>query len=183
MPRDQSLARKQHLGSADFRMLAADVSAILQGYHYALIGGLAVAYYANPPVTIDVDLLIDATEADAGDIVERMEGWTSKRLWFVSGRLGMPQYGMQFSRTEPFVADLDVLFTGDDKYLRSVVRKAGLHEVQPGLQFPVVAAEDLMVIKTLVGREKDVEDTQALFEALGDKLDEEYITRMVNKLL
>jgi hypothetical protein len=78
--------------------------------------------------------------------------------------------------------DVDLILAGDDRYLSDVVAHATLEEVQKGFKIPVATSEDLVVMKTLVGREKDIEDVLAIQETTAN-LDEEYIDRKLDELL
>ena len=49
---------KRILESKEFRWTVGQVKEALGGRAYCLVGGLAVAYHANPPGTVDADFLV-----------------------------------------------------------------------------------------------------------------------------
>lgn len=168
------------LQSQKFFDAAAHISEILSQHSWVLIGGLATAHYANPPVTVDVDILFDNHDWPESEVVDGMSGWKSHPLWFMTGLRGFPRSGYKFSKRG--LADVDVLFTGKDKFLRSVVRHRQIMKIGGGVEIPVIKAEDLIIMKTLAGREKDEDDVEAMWSEMGDKLDASYISRTIEKL-
>jgi len=178
---ERKWARKGFIQTAGFREVARVVGAELTGYDYALIGGLAVSYYINPPVTIDTDFLVEAEfeELQKTTItpLER-KGWRVGLLRFTSIRKGFPRKGYQLKKGKLIV---DLIVTGKDEYLQGVVRNAFLSSVG-GQEMKVVRPDDLVVIKSLVGRDKDLDDVAELSRVLGAKLDWGYIDRKIQEL-
>jgi predicted nucleotidyltransferase len=177
--------RNDALKSPQFRQTILDVQRVIDNrFDYALIGGLAVAFYANPPVTIDADFL---TIADSGLFASftldmRNYGWVTARLVFPGNRLGYPKSGMAFERIANDNAHerADFLFAGRDSYLQSVVQVAPFVSVY-GVRLKIVRPEDLIIIKTLAGRDKDVEDALAVTRSV--KVDQKYIDDTLEELL
>lgn len=181
---DRQYTRKRILQSKEFKVALREVDKRLGGkFDYALIGGLAVAYYANPPVTVDVDFFVDAVEQEVEEIAETFvrDGWTQVPLRFTARMKGFPRRGVRVYRESP-PADIDFLATGGDVYLQSVVRRAKYQEVAPGVVVKVIGPEDLIIVKTLAGRDKDIEDVIRVTKALGEKLNQEYIDRKIEEL-
>ncbi len=176
-------ARYNLLKSKKFLSTVTHVWQVFPKHSWVLIGGLAVAHYANPPVTVDVDILFDNKNYSEFEIPDWINGeivkWKSRPLWFMTGLAGFPRKGIAFSKKGH--ADIDVLFTGKDKFLRSAVDD---HEVLKigGFSIPVIAPENLIIMKTLAGREKDDDDVAALWGKLGDDLDNEYINKTLSRL-
>jgi predicted nucleotidyltransferase len=141
-------------------------------WRYALIGGLAVAHHANPPVTVDADFLIDNQNMDVLEILFRGAGWRLFPIVFSTRRRGLPKFG--WSARKPGRTNLDLISTSGDAYLSRVVRSARPALIG-GMRVPVAMAEDLIVMKTLVGREKDIADTIAL--RMRGKINEKYVNR------
>lgn len=176
-------AQKNVLQSADFRAAIADINERLTGKRWALIGGLAAAAHANPPVTVDIDILMigDHSPELSDDMRDRMFEWTMERLWFPTSQLhGLPKRGWQFHHRAGFVADLDVLLADGDEFLTHAVESAVVVGTVPA---KVITAEDLIIMKSLVGRDKDWEDILDLQRTLEGKLDEAYVERMLNELM
>ena len=188
-------ARKNVLLSADFQAAIADIKARLAGKQWALIGGLAAAAHANPPVTVDIDILMigDHSQELSDEMRYRMSvptlketpsdalGWGMDRLWFPTSQLhGLPKRGWQFHHRTEFVAELDVLITDGDAFLTRAVESAVVVARVPA---KVITAEDLIITKSLVGRDKDWDDILDLQRTLEGKLDEAYVERMLNELM
>lgn len=171
--------RKKILESAVFLKTVREVTAALKkaDIRYALIGGLAVAYHANPPVTIDADFLVDTDNMDILEILFKGHGWQVYPLIFRVNQRGFPKYGWAIRKKGR--TNIDLVSTSGDAYLSRVV--AGARPVSlKGVSVPMVTAEDLIVMKTLVGREKDIDDTIALRQAR--KVDEKYIKKTLESL-
>ena len=171
--------RKKILQDATFLKTVKEVVAALNklGVRYAMVGGLAVAYHANPPVTIDADFLVDTENMDVLEVLFKGEGWGAYPLLFRVNQRGFPKFGWAMrkkGRTE-----VDLISTSSDAYLSSVTKNA-VEVSFAGVLVPVVTVEDLVVMKTLVGREKDIDDTIALRQA--GKVDERYVKRMLDRL-
>lgn len=186
--------RSQILGTPQFAEFAAAVAKFIgKQYRTCLVGGLAVAYHANPPVTVDVDFLVEADMADLDRAAWHFEssGWERIPIRFPVRSPGFPQFGVNLrndnlensEHSEWKAAEIDLIATGSDRFLKSIVANAMLCEVQKGLSIRVAKPEDLIVMKTLVGREKDLDDVAAIQRKLKGKLDTEYIDSMLNELL
>ena len=160
-------ARRNRLQSADFAAALDTIRRNMLGLEWAVIGGVAVAFHANPPVTVDIDVLLYGDRSIEDDLRGRMTDWGMKRLWFPSSSMrGLPQHGWQFRHETGFQAECDILLTGMDGYLRQVVQRA-----KPQASGVCVATpEDIVVMKSMIGRDKDWEDIQEL-------------TRMLNRMM
>ena len=171
--------RKEILKNAVFLKTLREVTALLDhaGVEYAMIGGLAVAYHANPPVTIDADFLVDTDNMDILYILFQGEGWQLAPLTFYTKRRGFPKYGWGIRKKGR--TNTDIISTSQDSYLSKVVLGA-VPIMLGGVHVPMVTAEDLIVMKTLVARSKDIDDTFALRKKL--KVDEEYIQKTLDDL-
>jgi predicted nucleotidyltransferase len=173
-------SRKKILESAIFLKTLREITGALNhaDVRYALIGGLAVAYHANPPVTIDADFLVDTDNMDILEILFRGEGWEVYPLIFATKQRGFPKYGWALRKKGR--TDIDIISTSRDRYLSRVVSGA-IPTSLGGVRVPMVTAEDLIVMKTLVGREKDLDDATAL--RMKMKVDEKYIRKTLDGLL
>jgi len=183
---ERTYTRKQFLKTAMFKKAMSDVASVLDRFSvkFALVGGLAVAYHANPPVTVDIDLLlmIGRKSQEEHDIMGAFmdEGWRSHPLHFGYRHIGLPKSGHAIFRDLP-QATVDLIFAGGDPFLAGAVQDAEVHEVQSGLHVPVISTEDLIIMKTLVGRDKDLADVSELYLAHPD-VDETYIEETLSRL-
>lgn len=144
------------------------------GDDYAVIGGLAVVLRARPRLTTDVDLMVRVP----GDAIDRLlstageQGFTwdedEVREWAPGGLVRLLHTTGAGSGI-----NVDVLFAIDDASQRAVERATMLSVA--GCELPVVAAEDLILMKLEANRGQDLDDVIALRDAAGDELDRDYL--------
>ena len=152
--------------------LAVEVSGFLRaaGIDHAVGGALALGFYAEPRGTLDVDLnvFVDADEPgealdalSAGGIVvdrDRAAATIASR-----GDLFLRHRGCR----------LDLFFNSIPLHA-SVARRT--REVRLlGARVPILAPEDLIVLKLLFHRHKDVVDIERIVAAMGADLDWPYV--------
>jgi len=140
------------------RQAAADLDAI--GARWAVIGGLAVAFRAEPRFTKDVDLAVAvANDKEAEDIVNRMQvrGYALTALVeqdyvnrLATARLVKPKAGTSS-------AFIDLLFSNSG-IEDEIVRGADRLEVLPDVFMPVASIGHLIALKVLAGRHQDLTD-------------------------
>lgn len=172
---------KRVLAGPEFAAVARDVPLLLADYSYCLVGGLAVGFHANPPVTVDIDILVCADADGLRNIAYSVTEWRVQPLWFMSRQKGLPRSGVKLIRNVDYSAQVDLIATGKDDFLRSVVEHSRKVNVADKVMFPVCTVEDLIVMKVLVGRDKDMEDVSELYDVCAG-LDKGYIERLIDEL-
>lgn len=161
--------------------LLGDLAAALApaGVGWYLFGAQAAIIYGAARLTADVDVTVrlpDALSAEglAARLTER-----GFRL-----RVSDPAF-VERTRVLPFVHSatalpLDVVLAGpglEDQFLARVqVRTI------EGVQVHVASPEDIVVMKILAGRHKDLDDVRAVVAALGTQLDGEYVATTLTLL-
>jgi predicted nucleotidyltransferase len=150
---------------AVLRQAAADLDAI--GARWAVIGGLAVAFRAEPRFTKDVDVAVAvADDSEAEDIVNRLQirGYALASLVeqdyvnrLATARLIRPQPGTSS-------AFIDLLFANSG-IEEEIVGRADLLEVLPDVFMPVASIGHLIALKVLAGRHQDLTDLGYLISA------------------
>jgi Nucleotidyl transferase AbiEii toxin, Type IV TA system len=150
---------------AVLRQAAADLDAI--GARWAVIGGLAVAFRAEPRFTKDVDLAVAvADDAEAEGIVNRLQvrGYALASLVeqdyvnrLLTARLVRPEVGTSS-------AFIDLLFANSG-IEDEIVRSADRMEVLPDVVMPVASTGHLIALKALAGRHQDLTDLGYLISA------------------
>jgi len=150
---------------AVLRQAAADMDAI--GARWAVIGGLAVAFRAEPRFTKDVDLAVAAADdEEAEGIVSRLQvrGYALASLVeqdyvnrLATARLVRPQAGTSS-------AFIDLLFANSG-IEDEIVRRADRLEVLPDVFMPVASIGHLIALKVLAGRHQDLTDLGYLISA------------------
>jgi hypothetical protein len=150
---------------AVLRQAAADLDAI--GARWAVIGGLAVAFRAEPRFTKDVDVAVAVVDdSEAEDIVNRLQirGYALASLVeqdyvnrLATARLIRPQPGTSS-------AFIDLLFANSG-IEDEIVGRADLLEVLPDVFMPVASIGHLIALKVLAGRHQDLTDLGYLISA------------------
>ncbi len=150
---------------AVLRQAAEDLDAI--GARWAVIGGLAVAFRAEPRFTKDVDLAVAvADDAEAEGIVNRLQvrGYALASLVeqdyvnrLATARLVRPEVGTSS-------AFIDLLFANSG-IEDEIVRSADRMEVLPDVVMPVASTGHLIALKALAGRHQDLTDLGYLISA------------------
>jgi hypothetical protein len=142
---------------------------------HAFGGALALAYYAEPRGTVDVDVNVFLPFESAPEVVASFAGLgfapsTGEEAW-------SPIAGVRIARPgEPAV--LDLFFSLDERYDEIARRIRRFPFGVTGAELPFLSAEDLVVFKLSFGREKDWVDLRRMVSAHPD-LDVEYIDRQL----
>ncbi|MGM0577139.1 MAG: nucleotidyltransferase [Myxococcota bacterium] len=148
--------------------LQQDFADLLQAFadarvRYLLVGGYAVGFHARPRFTKDIDLWLDAAEANIQraaealtafgappDVVELLRNAGSDEIVY----LGKPPFRVDLFRSIP---GLDF----DDAYARRIV------ETWSGVTVSVIGLEDLIASKRETDRPQDRLDLRALRKVRG----------------
>ena len=151
--------------------LLADLDRGLQllGVGWYLFGARAAMFYGVARLTADVDVTVhlsgSVTTATLAETLERHEFMlresdpafvaTTRVLPLVHRPSGLP---------------LDIVLAGPGLEV-AFLERARPHTIE-GVSVPVASAEDIVVMKALAGRPKDLEDVVAIAAAQGAALDE-----------
>lgn len=138
------------------------------GLRWYLFGAQAAILHGSARLTADVDATVDARGIETKHLLEALS-----KCGF-SGRSDDPVAFAAKTRVLPLAHDssglpCDLVLAGpglEPVFLaRSVVIRVD------DLDVPVASAEDIVVMKILAGRAKDLEDAAAVIAAAGDDLD------------
>ncbi|MFQ5828512.1 MAG: nucleotidyl transferase AbiEii/AbiGii toxin family protein [Candidatus Methylomirabilia bacterium] len=147
---------------------------------YALMGGLAVAAWGVPRATEDIDLLADASPSPELDAALRAAGFEAE--W----RRGdandpIPLLLRLGSGSGP---EIDVVCATRAWEREMLGRSIGVR-MPEGPETPVVAVEDLIVLKLMAGGPGDLADVADLLERAGplSELEKRAEARGVSELL
>jgi hypothetical protein len=143
------------------------------GIRYALVGGLAVAHYAIPRMTQDVDILV--LQEDAGKLLQLL------RPYYARGTAQVMFFLIDETRLDVLIATL--------RYQRAAVLNAqeGTYE---GVPVKVISPRDLVLMKLLaawerpseVDREQDRVDIMRILSAFGHQLTPDDIAYIADRL-
>jgi hypothetical protein len=134
---------------------------------HAFGGAIALAYYATPRATIDIDVNVFVSVDRADEVLGLLEELGAEPL--------RDEERAQLERDEQVrvhwdTTPVDLFFSYDALHESCLERRQRL-PFGDGDTIHVLAAEDLLVFKALYDREKDRRDIEELVYAMADELD------------
>lgn len=134
------------------------------GLDWYLFGAQAAGLYGAPRVTADVDVTVRLGSRAAEDLAAAVAAagfdLRADDADFVEQTRVMPVV----HRATGIPADLVIAGPGLEELFFERVRRTDFF----GVEVPVAAPEDLVVMKILAGRAKDIEDVEAMLAAVDD---------------
>jgi predicted nucleotidyltransferase len=149
---------------ASLHSALADLTKALEaaGFPAMIIGGVAASALGRPRLTQDVDALAIAPEADWEVLIQ-----SASRCGIgprIEGALDFARRSrVLLLRHSPSGIDIDVTF-GGLPFEESAVKRSRTHDIG-GLQVRLPRVEDLLVMKAVARRPKDIEDIRGLLSA------------------
>jgi len=146
---------------------------------HAFGGAIALAYYATPRATIDIDVNVFVTADRADDVLALLarlgtDGPTeSEALRLLRDGQARIRWG---------ATPIDLFFSYDAFHDACMERRRAL-PFGDGESIHVLAAEDLVVFKAIFDREKDWRDIDELVYAVDDELDGESIKNWLERIV
>jgi hypothetical protein len=140
------------------------------GYNYIIIGGIAASTIGEARVTVDVDVDIVIKKEEVADFLDRAikAGFKvqKKRCLKSVREIGV----FQISAGD---YNIDFIIASTDLETQACARRKAiqLHGVKAFFPTP----EDLILLKLVPGRSKDIADIEGLIARHGNKLDEKYL--------
>jgi hypothetical protein len=147
------------------------------GVRWYLFGAQAAILHGAARLSADVDVTVHLGEVSLRSLVEALDARGFE------ARVGSPEEFAEETRVLPLVhrgsrMPVDVVLAGPGLEERFLAR-AELREIE-GVGVPLASREDLVVMKLLAGRPKDLEDVAAL--AAGRGLDLAYLRATLGEL-
>jgi hypothetical protein len=147
------------------------------GLPYVLIGGLAVAVLGEPRTTLDVDVSV-WTEPEGLDVAveclsRHLRPLPAKPQDFVRERRVLPVVTSGGARADIVFSSLAVE--------RETIRR-GVPKQVAGREIRVASVEDMLLMKLVSEREKDLADARALLRRFGKSLDHTYLLPKLQEL-
>lgn len=132
---------------------------------YALVGGVAMAFYAEPRFTRDIDLLVDTDDFDqVKGILEKDGYFESASPWtFSNVAIELHRFLKVVNEEDEML--IDILVAGDEE-IRKVIRNAVEAESEEG-KVMLANKKDLIWLK----KTRDSKQDQADIEKLKDDKD------------
>jgi hypothetical protein len=126
---------------------------------HAFGGALALAYYAEPRATLDVDANVFVAVGRAAEVVDRFESIGLRAELPIDA--WSPIAGVRLAPSRG-VGRLDLFFSVDDRYDEISARIRQFPFGSDGVMLPFLSAEDLVLFKLSFGRDKDWVDLAAM---------------------
>jgi hypothetical protein len=148
-----------------------------QGTRYLVVGGLAIVVVGEPRTTADADAIIFVSTTEAESLIRAAvaagfdvrEAVERERL----ARTGTIRF-----RRGRFQIDL---ITASLPFEEAALARATWHELF-GVRLPFPSPEDLMLLKILAGRDKDMLDATGVAKRHRDRLDISYLERTLRPI-
>lgn len=160
--------------------LLADLSRAFDasGISWYLFGAQAAIVYGVARLTADVDVTVRAPTAPTDEWLSTLEGHGFAR------RFTDPAFIAQ-TRVVPVVhvptgLPVDIVLAGPG--LEEAFLQRAVMQVIDGVAVPVVEIADLVILKVLAGRPKDMDDVVMLVRTHGDGIDAARVRKMLSML-
>ena len=162
----------------DEKIIAIERALTDAGIPHAFGGANALAYYATPRATVDIDLNVFVAVSEAG------------RVLAVLGALGASTTGSHLLKSAAEQGQMrvpwggtpvDVFFSYDALHESSMERRRCVDFGDARIH--ILSAEDLVVYKVVFDREKDWRDIAEMAFAHDEPLDLDYVRRWLRRIL
>lgn len=161
------------------KVLAIDAGFAKADIAHAFGGAIALAYYATPRGTIDIDVNVFVPVERADDVVSALEALgVSTPNERESARLARDGQARLFWGRTP----IDLFFAYDAFHEACLARRVRMPFAE-GREIHVLSAEDLVVFKTIFDRDKDWRDLRELAFAMEGALDRAAIEEWLGRIL
>jgi hypothetical protein len=148
-----------------------------QGLRYLVIGGLAVVAIGEPRTTADADAIVFVTPPEADSLIQRAAAaGFDVRAEVERERLATT--GTIRFRKGRFQIDL---ITASLPFEEMAYERASRYELF-GIRLPFPSPEDLILLKVLAGRDKDMLDATGVARRHAERLDVPYLEATLRPL-
>lgn len=150
------------------------------GIRWYLFGAQAVIAHGVPRFSDDVDVTIELGDRDTKALLKALKNAGFELLIKADVEAFVRQTRVLPFTHRPSGVDLDLVLAGpglEEQFLdRAEPIRIGRKK------FPVVSLDDLVVLKILAGRGKDLDDVRGLIAVNAEKLDVEAVRRMLREI-
>lgn len=146
---------------------------------HAFGGAIALAYYATPRATIDLDVNVFTRVDDADAVLDLLRQLGADPI-DESERARLARDGQARVRWGP--TPVDLFFSYDTFHDRCCERRQQV-PFGDGDRIHVLSAEDLVVFKAIFDRAKDWRDIDELLFAMGDAFDADYARDWLERIV
>ena len=146
---------------------------------HAFGGALALAYYATPRATIDIDVNVFVGVERADEVLGALEALGAAPLR-AAERAALRRH--EQVRIHWDATPVDLFFSYDALHESCLARRRRV-PFGEGDTLHVLSAEDLLIFKALFDREKDWRDLEELVYAQAGALDAEYAMEWLGRIV
>ena len=146
---------------------------------HAFGGAIALAYYATPRATIDIDLNVFVEPERADEVLGALARLGAEAPT-ASERTRLRREGQTRIRWGATPIDL---FFSYDAFHDACMERRRRFPFGEGETIHVLAAEDLVVFKAIFARDKDWRDIAELVFGVGDELDADWIEHWLERIV
>ena len=146
---------------------------------HAFGGALALAYWATPRATLDIDVNVFAASEQSERVLSVLAA-LGVDAPSAAERRNLAERGQLRCRWEH--VPIDLFFAYDPLHARCRERALRV-PFGAGASIPILSAEDLAIFKGLFDREKDWRDLSELLFALGGEFDASYALDWLRRIL
>jgi hypothetical protein len=148
-----------------------------QGTRFLVVGGLAVVVVGEPRTTADADAIVFVSSSEAESLVRcAIEAGFQARTDVERERLATT--GTLRFRRGRFQIDL---ITASLPFEEAAYERASIHTLF-GIPLPFPSPEDLILLKVLAGRDKDMLDATGVARRHAGRLDVGYLERTLRSI-
>lgn len=162
------------------KVVALDRTLDAEDVAYAFGGAIALAYYATPRATVDIDINVFVP-------VERSDGVLAVLEELGVAPLDDPQRARLArdgqARARWQTTPLDLFFAYDPLHESCLARRRRVPFGRGGDTIQILSAEDLAVFKVIFDRDKDWRDLHEMLFALGEGFDAGYARDWLRRIL
>ena len=170
---------------SDLTAALNDIVDVLEALHvpYVVMGGIAVRVHGIPRPTHDVDFTIALPRPSLPVFFDHatQKGFTVPEVYesgWVDQVAGMPLVKLRMY-LETHGVDIDI-FLAESKYQQSLLSRRQTHDYE-GRNINFVSPEDLILLKLIANRPRDLSDIADVFFVQG-QLDEAYLRKWADEL-
>jgi hypothetical protein len=165
--------------ASEFDAFCRFAFAFLEGHQtrYLVVGGLAVVAVGEPRTTADADAIVFVSPAEAEALIRQaVEAGFDLREQVERERLAAT--GTIRLRRGRFQIDL---ITASLPFEEAAYRRASVHRLF-GMPLPFPSPEDLILLKVLAGRDKDMLDAAGVARRHAERLDIRYLEQTLRPI-
>jgi hypothetical protein len=159
--------------------LAAQEACDSAGLRGCVIGGVALQRWGEPRYTADVDLSVLVETGREALVTEALLARLEPRIAEAADFAARSRVILARS---PSGVGIDIVLAGLP-YEARVMERSSSWDLGSGAGLRTCSAEDLLVMKTFAGRDKDWADVTSILERQGRRLDLDLVRRELEPLL